>query len=44
MQIGLIHAGLVFGALGVWWVVLWVRGVRTPPSGRSGDSIDPNIV
>lgn len=37
MQIGLILVGgFVFAALGLWWIVLWVNGARTPPSDNEG--------
>jgi hypothetical protein len=29
--------------LAIWWIVLWVMGVRTPPSGIDGSGGDPNV-
>jgi len=33
----------VLAALGVWWIALWVRGIRTPPSGNDPDQFNRNI-
>ena len=44
MQIGLILGGAAFVALAVWWIVLRVRGVRTPASGKEPGPIDSKIV
>ena len=43
MQVGLVLGGALFVALGIWWIVLWVKGVRTPPSGIDGSGGDPNV-
>ena len=38
--IGLTFGILVVGGLGVWWVVLKIIGIRTPPSGVDGSGGD----